>query len=228
MRYYNSQNKDIGVVVYEPQRPGTFPALLVIHGSSGPVSSFVGGYAQQLANLGYVVFFVHYFDATGTTWSSFSGIRTHFMTWLRALADAITFAVRHSKVDPRRIGMLGVSLGGYLSLSLASNDRRVTTVASLMGGMPPEIIAEAEYMPPTLLLHGEADSVVPVSEAFAVESLLKRLGTKHELKVYPGQGHSFKGLAQIDALTSTFRFLSKHLKQENAFTELTDLLLSFR
>jgi len=81
--------------------------------------------------------------------------------------------------------MLGVSLGGYLSLSLASKDRRITAVASLMAGMPPEIVAETTYMPPTLLLHGEADATVPISEALVVESLLKRLGTKHELKIYP-------------------------------------------
>src|SRR5438270_11126024 len=155
MLSYNSQNKNIGVAVYEPQRSGSFPALLVIHGSSGPVSSFVGSYAQQLANLGYVVFFVHYFDATGTAWASFSGIRTHFLTWLNALSDAITFAARHPKVDSRRIGFLGISLGGYLSLSLAAKDPRITAVASLMGGMPPEIVAETRQMPATLLLHGE-------------------------------------------------------------------------
>jgi len=225
---FKSQNRDIGVVLYEPQRSGNFPALVVVHGSSGPVSSFVGGYAQQLANLGYVVFFVHYFDATGTTWASFSGIRTHFLTWLSTLADAINFAQRHPKVDPKRIGMLGVSLGGYLSLSLASKDSRVTAVASLMGGMPPEILAEATHMPPTLLLHGEADPVVPVAEAYAVESLLKRLGTKYDLKTYREQGHSFKGLAQIDALTRTLRFLNKHLKQENVLFRLSDVLLSLR
>lgn len=228
MSSFKSQNRDIGVVLYEPQRSGNFPALVVVHGSSGPVSSFVGGYAQQLANLGYVVFFVHYFDATGTTWASFSGIRTHFATWLSTLADAINFAQRHPKVDPKRIGMLGVSLGGYLSLSLASKDSRVTAVASLMGGMPREILAEATHMPPTLLLHGEADPVVPVAEAYAVESLLKRLGTNYELKIYREQGHSFKGLAQMDALTRTLRFLNKHLKQENVLFGLSDVLLSLR
>ena len=228
MLSYKSQDKNIGVVVYEPQRSGTFPALLVIHGSSGPVSSFVGAYAQQLANLAYVVFFVRYFDATGTIWASISGIRTDFITWLVTLADAVTFVERHPKVDPRRIGMLGVSLGGYLSLSLASKDRRITAVASLMAGMPPEIVAETTYMPPTLLLHGEADATVPISEALVVESLLKRLGTKHERKIYPGQGHSFTGLAQMDALTRTLRFLNQHLKQQNAAFGLSDLLLSFR
>ena len=228
MHFYSSQNKNIGVVVYEPQRSGKFPALLVVHGSSGPVSSFVGGYAQQLANFGYVVFFVHYFDATGTTYASFSGIRSHFVTWMIALADAISFAEHHAKVDSRRIGVLGVSLGGYLSLALASKDARVTAVASVMGGMPPEIISETRRMPPTLLLHGETDSVVPVSEAYAVEALLKQLGVRHELKVYPGQGHSFHGMAQMDALARTLRFFNKHLKQENAVFGLKDLLLSFR
>ncbi len=202
MLSYKSQDKNIDVVVYEPRRSGTFPALLVIHGSSGPVSSFVGDYAQQLANMGFVVFFVHYFDATATTWASLSSIKTHFMTWLITIADAVSFAERHPKVDSKRIGLLGVSLGGFLSLSLAAQDARVSAVASLMGGMPPEIIAETHRMPSTLLLHGDADPVVPVSEAYAVEAMLKRLGTKYEMKVYPGQGHSFRGTSQIDALSA--------------------------
>ena len=228
MLSYNSQGKNIGVVAYEPQRSGTFPALLVVHGSSGPVSSFVGDYAQQLANFGYVVFFVHYFDATGTGYASYSAIRTYFQTWLATIADGVSFAERHPKVDSKRIGLLGVSLGGFLSLSLASKDSRICAVASLMGGMPDEYISEARQMPPTLLLHGEADAMVPVSEAQRVDALLKRLGTPHEVKIYPGQGHSFRGMAQMDALTRTLRFLSRHLKKDNAVFGLKDLLLSFR
>jgi carboxymethylenebutenolidase len=225
---YKSQGKEIGVVVYEPQRSGTFPALLVIHGSSGPVSSFVGDYAQQLANFGYVVLFVHYFDATGTGYASYSAIRAHFRTWLTAIADAISFAERHPKVDSKRIGLLGVSLGGFLSLSLASKDSRICAVASLMAGMPDEFICEAQQMPPTLLLHGEADPVVPLSEGQKVNGLLERLGTPHELKIYPGQGHSLRGMAHMDALTRTLRFLNRHLKKENAAFGVKDLLLSFR
>jgi carboxymethylenebutenolidase len=131
-------------------------------------------------------------------------------------------------VDSTRVGLLGVSLGGYLSLSLASKDSRVGAVVSLMGGMPQDFIAETRRMPPTLLLHGEADPVVPISEAHAMEALLKRLGTKYELKTYPGQGHSFRGIAQIDALTRTLKFLSRHLKQESGVFAFKDLLFSFR
>jgi dipeptidyl aminopeptidase/acylaminoacyl peptidase len=228
MLSYKSQDKDIGVVVYEPHRSGTFPALLVVHGSSGPVSSFVGDYAQQLANMGFVVFFVHYFDVTGTSWASLSSIKAHFVTWLTTIADAISYAERYSKVDSKRIGLLGVSLGGFLSLSLASQDSRVSAVASLMGGMPPEMIAQTRRMPPTLLLHGDADPVVPVTEAYAAEALLKRLGTKYDMKIYPGQGHSFRGMAQMDALTRTLRFLTKYLKQENAVFGLGQLLWNLR
>lgn len=213
--------------MYEPHRSGSFPALLVIHGSSGPVSSFVGNYAQQLADFGYVVFFVHYFDATGTTYASYSQICAHFASWTAVIADAISTAERHSKVDSRRIGLLGVSLGGYLSLSVASKDSRVSAVVSLMGGMPAEVIRETRSMPPTLLLHGEADPVVPVSESRAVQDLLKKIGAEHELKIYPGQGHSFRGIAQIDALTRTLRFLNRHLKQEHAEVGVKDLLLNF-
>lgn len=228
MSFYRSQGKEIEAVIFEPRRSGTFPALLVVHGSSGPVSSFVGDHAQQLANQGYVVFFVHYFDATATAYATRSSIDAHFVTWMTTIADAISYAERHPKVDSQRIGLLGVSLGGYLALSLASQDSRVSAVVSLMGGMPEEVVTNVRQMPPTLLLHGEADSVVPVSEARKVQALLNRLGTPHEIKTYPGQGHSFRGPAQLDALTRTLRFLGKHLKNENAAFSLGNLLLNLR
>jgi carboxymethylenebutenolidase len=80
--------------------------------------------------------------------------------------------------------------------------------------MPDEFISDARQMPPTLLLHGEADPVVPVGEARKVDGLLERLGIPHELKIYAGQGHSFRGMAQVDALTRTLRFLNRHLKKK--------------
>jgi carboxymethylenebutenolidase len=83
-------------------------------------------------------------------------------------------------------------------------------------------------MPPALLLHGEADPVVPVAQAHEVEKLLQRLGSMYEIKTYPGQGHSFHGMAQMDALTRTLRFLGKHLKRENAVVGLGNLLWSLR
>src|SRR5436305_471364 len=228
MPYFASKDKQIEVVQFEPGRAGKFPALLILHGANGPMSTFIGDYAQHLANIGYVVFLVHYFDRTNTYYADRAEMQEHFSDWIEVLEDAIGNAAHHPKVDPERIGLIGYSLGGFLSLSVASQDPRVSAVVSIVGGIPEAFAQRARRMPPALILHGANDTRVPVKEAQRVEELLQGLNTPYELKIYRGQGRFFRGAAQIDALTRTFAFLQKHLHRKsplNLFTPLLSQLL---
>ena len=45
-------------------------------------------------------------------------------------------------------------------------------------------------LPPTLILHGDADQTIPVEIARAFHRALQETGSPSELKVYPGRGHS--------------------------------------
>jgi len=62
-----------------------------------------------------------------------------------------------------------------------------------------------------LILHGEQDRVVPVSEALRLQQLLERTSTSHEMKIYPGAGHGFNGLQLLDAGQRTIQFLRRYL-----------------
>jgi acetyl esterase/lipase len=68
--------------------------------------------------------------------------------------------------------------------------------------------------PPTLLIHGELDKVVPVSQSRTFDQALKAKGVASELIVIPGVDHSFIGAsaeetrkASLLALTKTFEFI---------------------
>ena len=68
--------------------------------------------------------------------------------------------------------------------------------------------------PPTLLIHGELDRVVPVSQSRVFEQALKSKGVVAQLIVVPGVDHSFVGAspeatrkASLLALTKTFEFI---------------------
>jgi carboxymethylenebutenolidase len=75
----------------------------------------------------------------------------------------------------------------------------------------PEELQGFQRMPPVLILHGEDDRVVPVSEATKLQQLLERAGTPYEIKLYPGAGHGFNGLQLMDAGRRTVQFLNKYL-----------------
>jgi carboxymethylenebutenolidase len=129
---------------------------------------------------------------------------------MRTIGDAITFVGQHASVDANRIGLLGFSLGAYLALSVASVEPRVKAVVEFFGGMPEELHGFTR-MPPVLILHGEQDRVVPVTEATRLKQLLERTKTPYEVRLYPGAGHGFSGLQLLDAGQRTSQFLKRNL-----------------
>jgi acetyl esterase/lipase len=69
-------------------------------------------------------------------------------------------------------------------------------------GCPPEAISPihhiGEHMPPTLILHGRADTTVPFASAEAFASEMKKKGNRCELVGYEGQPHGFFNAARYD------------------------------
>lgn len=209
---YATGGKQITVESYVPNSTGTFPAVIALHGSGGIREGWADNPARLLAGRGFAVFVPHYFERTGDNWADDRTIRQNFPSWMQTIADAITWAAQQPKVDAARLALLGFSLGGYLALSVASRDKRVKAVVEYFGGLPQELEQHASSLPPTLILHGDADPTVPVSEAHKLQRLLERHGVKHELQIYSGVGHGFTGPTLFDAGLRTLKFLNDNLR----------------
>lgn len=72
--------------------------------------------------------------------------------------------------------------------------------------------------PPILLLHGDADTVVPVAQSRRMAEKLRASGASVEIEVFPGIGHSWIGAHEaqtreisLRALDLTYRFFERHL-----------------
>jgi carboxymethylenebutenolidase len=116
-------------------------------------------------------------------------------------------------VDARRIGLVGFSLGAYLSLAVARDDPRVGAVVDYYGGIPGDQRPRGPG-PPVLILHGDADTTVRVDEAHRLKALLAERHVLHEVKLYPGAGHVFDAdspAQRADALGRAVSFLRRHL-----------------
>jgi dienelactone hydrolase len=212
---FESQGKSITVEKFEPKSSGRHPAVLLLHGAGGME---IGGpefrdFARALASRGFVAHVVHYFDQTGTVRADASAISRLFSTWMITIGDALTTVSKQENVDPGRLGLLGFSLGSYLSLSVASHDARVSAVVEYFGGLPGLFALNLKRFPPTLILHGDADDTVPVEEARKLEKLFGEKKFPFEIRVYPGQGHRFHGDDEKDAFQRSLRFFDKHLKK---------------
>lgn len=207
---FESGGRSVTIREFLPAAPGKYPAVLALHGSGGIREGWSDQPSRLMAGQGYAVFLVHFFERTGTVFADRDATRTHFPDWMRTIGDAMTFAMQHAAVDPNRVALLGFSLGAFLALAVASVDPRVKAVVDFFGGLPEELHGFTR-MPPVLILHGEEDRVVPVSEATRLQQLLERAGTPYEMKLYPGAGHIFNGLQFMDAGQRTVQFLKKYL-----------------
>jgi dienelactone hydrolase len=237
-----SGGKRIPVERFEPRGAGKRPAVILLHGVGGldAAGPIYRGVASRLADHGFVVVLVHYLERTGTRREArpalekrfaaylrspdpaakeWKEIRGHFTDWADTAADAVKYARALPGVDPDRVGLLGVSMGGFLATAVAARkELKVGCVVEAFGGLPGELAQGLRHMPPTLIIHGELDRIVPVKEAYALCGLLHARGLPCEVKVYEGVGHGFetpKGqFAWFTAMLAEWRataFLNKHL-----------------
>nr|MDQ6926324.1 prolyl oligopeptidase family serine peptidase [Candidatus Eremiobacteraeota bacterium] len=155
---------------------------------------------------------VHYFARTGDTRTNDAREDTEFPVWTATLEDAVTFAQHDPAVIPARIGVFGYSLGAWMALALGADDHRVGAIVGLGSGFFDALRPTVHRMPPTLLLHGRDDDVVPLARAMAVDSTLRRLGAVRQLVVYPGQKHSLDGDAETDGQARMVQFFNRELR----------------
>ncbi|WP_456684399.1 dienelactone hydrolase family protein [Bradyrhizobium sp. P5_C11_2] len=189
------------------------PAVLLLHGADG--LTFAAGYhlaARTIAALGYHVAFVHYLDRTGDRRVAYTRLRQDFPLWAETVRDAVVWLADQPDTDAQRLGIVGISLGAALALTTAAAEPRVRAIVDYFGPLPEELKRERPRLPPTLILHGSADAIVPVSHARGLEQLLQEQGTAHEIRIYEGQGHGLSGPAQLDAATRVAGFLGQHLQ----------------
>lgn len=184
-------------------------------------------YAGMLAARGFAVYLLHYFDRAGIDSADKpttiveqklvkQKIMRNFPLWMKTLWDATSFVETQPAVDGDRIALLGFSLGAYLSLANSAIDPRVKAVVEFFGGMPKEMNLFMRRLCPVLILHGEADSTVPVEEAYHLQKLLEKKGISYEIKIYPGAGHGFEDQTiWRDAGLRSLQFLQKHLAASN-------------
>jgi phospholipase/carboxylesterase len=96
-------------------------------------------------------------------------------------------------LDDSRMALVGNSQGATMALHVGL--RRATPPAAIVGysGMllaGPELFTEIRARPPVLLVHGEADDMVPISVLDAAVVGLRAVDVPVEAERRPGLGHA--------------------------------------
>jgi carboxymethylenebutenolidase len=222
---FQSENKSVTIERFDPGRydsktAGAHPAVIVVHGGGGAQGDWrKSGLIDALADAGYVVFIPHYFEGTGGNWSRAANT-DQLIAYIRTLNDAARFVAEQPGIQKDGIALIGISLGAYAALALTEEEishpppqpsPAIKAVIELYGNMPEFAADRMTSMPPVLILHGEDDKLIPVSNAYQLEALLNKKSVPYEIKIYPHQGHGFDGESVADANQRAVAFLKAHL-----------------
>lgn len=177
---------------YDPESPARWPLMLFLHGAGergddlAKVASH--GPSRMVRDGGDFPFILASPQCPEQTiWDADA---------LLALLDELEASHR---VDRSRVYLTGLSMGGYGTWEVALRDpARFAAVAPICGGARLIDILDAfrsrnaaSTSLPVWAFHGEADTVIPVSETTAAVEALRQQGNEQvRLTLYPGVDHN--------------------------------------
>jgi dienelactone hydrolase len=216
--------------IFLPESSSPHPAVVILHGRGG-LRPIYDEEARLLAEHGYVALVLDYYaDVRPGALSETERVR-RWKAWEDSLVSGIAYLRSRADVDGQRIGILGVSQGATLALTSVHRLAGIRAVVDyfgphpargslswLLGCDPPADLFDA--MPPTLILHGSWDPVVPVGNSRKLRADLAARGRYVELCVFPrafhalndaGLGFSNSPRVAPEARARALRFVDQHL-----------------
>ncbi len=64
---------------------------------------------------------------------------------------------------------------------------------------------------PTLIFHGDADFIVPISQSTTLKTKLEAAGVKVSMTTYPAEGHGWYGASLADTIQKTVAFIKQNV-----------------
>ena len=208
-------------VLEVPGGKGQYAGVVLLHGSYGWHPALVD-FASSLSDLGFVVLAIDYYAEEGRTASGSSEKLDDWPAYQAAVRNAVAYLQSLPSVAGQPIGLVGFSRGAFLAVSVASSTSGVRAVVDFYGGGGRGLVSleeEVQDLPPVLILHGVADSIVPVRLAYELRDAVVSSGGEAEMYAYPGAGHNFNvphseaysADAANDAHRRTIEFLRRQL-----------------
>lgn len=208
-------------IVEVPQTAGPHPAVIILHGAAG-WRPFYAELARTLADSGFVALALDYYAETGGAAIGSNEKLQKWPVWTGAVRNAVEYIRELPAVSDGPVGLIGYSRGAFLAVSVAGSTPGVKGVVDFCGGGgggTDSLEEEVHDFPPVLILHGDADDVVPVSFAYALRDAVLAEKGQAEIHIYSDVGHAFNApysstyaeSAAKDAFRRTVAFLRRRL-----------------
>jgi carboxymethylenebutenolidase len=172
-----------------PAGEGPWPGVVVIHEAFG-LNDVVRRQADHLAGMGFLALAVDLYSDGGAARCLVATFRALMSGRGKAIADieaARTF-LRDRPDCTGRVGIIGFCMGGGFALVTARNG--FDAASANYGPLPPKLAEKLAGACPIVANYGGRDPLIP-GAGRKLGKTLTELGIEHDLKIYPGVGHSF-------------------------------------
>ena len=208
-------NGDLLIDAYlaEPDRVGTFPAVIVIQEIFG-VNIHIREVAERLAKEGYVAIAPALFQRTAPNFESLHtpediqiGRGHKDQTKASEIISDIQATIAYLQALPNvkgdAIGSIGFCFGGHVVYLTATLPEIKATASFYGGGIPsstlgsnssggePTITLTKEIKAPIYAFFGEEDKGIPLTDVDKVAAALTEAKISHKIFRYPNAGHGF-------------------------------------
>lgn len=175
---------------------------------------------QQLADIDTAIAYIH---SKATEYN----INTSKIAVMGASAGAHLTLLRSYKNNSDGKIKAVVNLFGPTDMVWMYNNHPVISltqpiIANVMGGTPTTHAAAytsgspinfvTAIAPPTIIFHGTADIVVPISESNNLQNKLQLFGVAHQYITYTGEAHGWSGTNLVDTYNKAVAFIKNYLK----------------
>ena len=219
---FPSGKETVGGFLAVPEKPGTYPGLVVIHEWWG-LNDWVKEETEKLAEQGYVALAVDLYRGKSAADPDEAHELMRGLPQDRAIRDmeaAFEYLAARKDVKPGRIGSIGWCMGGGLRCNWRSISRAWQRCVVNYGSLPTDPNDIQQIVAPVLGNFGADDKGITPADVQAFEKTMRGLNRRIDVKIYPGAGHAFENPnnttgyrpeAAADAWKRTLAFLHNAL-----------------
>lgn len=210
--------------VAQPDDNNKHPGVVLIQEWWG-IEPHIRDLAQKLATLGFVVAVPDLYHGKVATepddaMKMSMMLRSNVDKAAKEIISALEAIKAMSNVEPKKLGLMGFCVGGFLTYTVAARYANLGAVIPFYGSRyDPTAEEVAKVNAPVLAFYGSKDQSVPMDQVQKIERLYKEAGKDITVKVYDA-GHAFlnpdHGMgneqAAAEAWPLAVTFLKDHLK----------------
>lgn len=193
-----------------PDGAGPFPAMVIAHGSGGVTDAREFAWARRLAGIGVAAFIVDSFTPRNIRDTASEQTQLNTIANVADALFALKLLATHPRIDPTRIGIMGFSKGGQVTLwtaldtvrrAVIADDLRFAVHAAFYPACNTQYVGKPTGAPIAFLV-GAADDYTPVWACERYSAWFKGAGVPVTYAAYSGAYHGFDGNGRVAFLNT--------------------------